>query len=182
MKKELNILLSASGFMFFAGGLFGPLYAIFVEQIGGDLLTAGSAYSVFAVSAGLLIYVISKWEDRQGHIPFFVFLGYIISAIGYIGYLFVKEPWHLFLLQIVFGLGQAIGAPAYDGLYSQLMDHGRYVSQWGVWESMTWIVTGIGAVIGGFIAAIFGFNTLFIIMAVLSGIGALIAARLISRV
>ena len=43
MKRKLKILLMASALLMLAGGLFGPIYAVFVEQIGGDLLTAGGA-------------------------------------------------------------------------------------------------------------------------------------------
>ena len=62
MKRELKILLLTSSLFMFAGGLFGPLYAVFVEGIGGNLLTAGSAYSVFAVAAGASIFFISKYD------------------------------------------------------------------------------------------------------------------------
>lgn len=118
MRKKLKILLTSSSLFMLAGGLFGPLYAVFVEDIGGDLLTAGSAYAAFSVAAGILIFLISRWEDRVKHQEKLIIAGYVLSCLGYLGYIFVQSPFQLFAIQIVFGVGEAIGTPAYDGLYS----------------------------------------------------------------
>ncbi|MBU2639985.1 MAG: hypothetical protein KKG75_04770, partial [Nanoarchaeota archaeon] len=67
MDKELKILLMTSALFILAGGLFGPIYAVFVEEIGGDLLTAGAAYSVFAIVTGGIIFFLAKWEDKVKH-------------------------------------------------------------------------------------------------------------------
>jgi len=181
MKKELKILLVVSGIFIFAGGLFGPLYAVFVEGIGGDLITAGGAYSAFAISAGVLVFIISKWEDHVKHTEKLIIAGYAISAIGYFYYIFVRDPLNLFIVQVIFGIGQAVCSPAYDGLYSRSMDKGRYVFQWGIWESMSRIVMGVSALLGGFIALYYGFSTLFVIMFVLSLLGVLVSLLLIKN-
>ena len=67
MQRELKILTLASGLFIFAAGLFGPIYAVFVEDIGGDILTAGMSYSIFAIIAGVLTFLISRWEDHVKH-------------------------------------------------------------------------------------------------------------------
>ncbi|MCK4670785.1 MAG: MFS transporter [Nanoarchaeota archaeon] len=181
MRKELKILLLASSLFMLAGGLFGPLYAVFVEDIGGDLLTAGGAYAAFSIAAGVLIFIISRWEDHVKHQEKFIIIGYALSCLGYLGYIFVQVPLHLFLVQIVFGVGEAIGVPAYDGLYSKFLDKGRYISEWGVWESMAYIVTGVAAIIGGLLASLYGFRLLFVIMFIASLAGLAISIFLISK-
>lgn len=168
MRKEIKLLLLSFGLFLLAGGLLGPIYAIFVERIGGDLLTAGGSYSVFALAAGILIFFISKWEDRIKHQEKLVIISYAIAAIGFLGYLFVKTPLQLFFIQAIFGIGTAIGSPAYDGTYSKYLEKGKFASQWGAWESMHWIVIGISSALGGFIAKTYGFQTLFTIMFTLS--------------
>ena len=168
MKWQLKVLLLSSALYLLAGGLFGPIYAIFVEKIGGNLLTAGTAYSAFALAAGIMIFFISKWEDKVKHQEKLIICGYALACLGYLGYLFVQTPLHLFIVQIIFGAGTAIGASAYDGLYSRHLDKGKFISGWGAWESMNWITLAISASLGGFIANSYGFRTLFIIMFVLS--------------
>ena len=168
MKWQLRVLLLSSALYSLAGGLFGPIYAIFVERIGGDLLTAGTAYSAFALAAGIIIFFISKWEDKVKHQEKLIICGYALACLGYLGYLFVRNPIHLFIVQITFGAATAIGASAYDGLYSRHLDKGKFISGWGAWESMNWITLAISASLGGFIANTFGFRTLFMIMFILS--------------
>lgn len=182
MKRQLKLLLFSSALFMLAGGLFGPIYAIFVEEIGGDILTAGLAYSAFAIASGVLIFLISKWEDHVKHQEKLVVAGFVLSCIGFAGYLFIKRPLDLFLVQIIFGIGEAIGTPAFDGLYSRHLDKGKYVSEWGLWESLDYIVAGVAAVIGGFLAKIYGFKFLFIVMLILSFIGLIISLFLMREI
>jgi len=181
MKKQLKILLLISAFFSLAGGLFGPLYAVFVEQIGGDLLTAGIAYSIFAIISGVLIFVISKFEDKVKHKEYLIIFGYTFSCLGFLGYIFVQNPLHLFLVQIFFGISEAISSPAYDGIYSKFLEKGKFVSQWGIWESMTWIIYGVAALVGGYLANVYGFRIIFIIMFILSLIGLSLSFLLIKK-
>ena len=181
MQRELKILLLSSALFILAGGLFGPIYAVFVEEIGGDLLTAGSAYAAFAIAAGVLIFFLSKWEDHVKHQEKLVVIGFVFSCIGFLGYLFIRQPWHLFVVQIIFGLGEAVGTPAYDGLYSRNLDKGKFVSEWGMWESMQWIVTAVAAAAGGLLANLYGFRFLFGIMFIVSLIGLITSALLIKK-
>ena len=148
MKKGSIILITIFAFFTLAAEAFAPVYAVFVEQIGGDLLTAGSAFATFALIAGVLIYFIGKWEDRFKHLEKFVVIGFCIKTIGFVGYVFVSKPIHLFMVQIILGLGEAITFPAYDALYSKYLDRGKFASQWGAWEAMAFITAAIAGIIG----------------------------------
>ncbi len=179
MQKELKILLISSNLFLLAGGLFGPIYAVFVEQIGGDLLTAGGAYGAFSISAGILIFFISRWEDHVRHQEKLVVLGFLMNCIGFAGYLFIRNPIDLFIVQIVFGIGEAVNTPAFDGLYSKHLDRGRFVSEWGLWESMYRVITAIAAALGGLLAMLYGFRLLFTVMLIISIAGLLISVMLV---
>jgi len=168
MQRELKILTLASGLFIFAAGLFGPIYAVFVEDIGGDILTAGMSYSIFAIIAGVLTFLISRWEDHVKHKEKLVVIGYALATIGSLGYLFIKNPFDLYVVQSIFGISTAIRLPAFYGLYSKHLDHRKYVSEWGLWEGIAWIVTGVSAIIGSYLANIYGFRTLFIVMFIVS--------------
>jgi len=181
MQRELKILLSASGLSILAAGFFGPIYAVFVEEIGGGILTAGTAYSVFAIAAGLLIFFISRWEDSVKHKEKLVVAGYAISSIGFLGYLLIRNPFDLFIVQAIFGISIAIRIPAFDGLYSKHLDKGKFASEWGLWESMNYLLLGISAAAGSFIASIYGFRTLFWAMLVLSLFSLFASALLLGK-
>jgi len=181
MKKELKILLIASALTSLAGGLFGPIYAVFVQEIGGDLLTAGGAFSIFSIIAGVMIYFISQWEDRVKHQERLIVAGYALGSLGYLGYLFVQSPMHLFGVQVILGVATAVGTGAYDGVYSRNMDKGKFASEWGMWEAMYYIVVGISALAGGILADAYGFKALFMIMFIVSVLGTIASAFLVGK-
>lgn len=181
MKKELKVLLAVSAMFTLAGGLFGPIYAVFVEQIGGDLLDAGGAYAAFSIATGVLIFILGRWEDHVKHMEKLIIIGYLLNVFGFVGYLLIRNPMDLFLVQILFGISAAINTPAYDGLYSKLMDRGRYASEWGMWESQYYIIGAVAAVSGGFLAEMYGFAFLFQIMLGISIIGFLFTLLLLRK-
>jgi len=147
--------------------MIGPIYALFVEKIGGDLLDASYAFGIFAMVAGLTTLISGKYSDKMKEPELIVVLGYIITALGFIGYIFVSSVWTLFIVQIVIGLGGAVYSPAFDSVYSKHLDGHKSGRAWGAWEALNYFSTALGAVAGGLIAAKLGFNFLFIIMATL---------------
>jgi len=179
MNRILKTLLGAESFYILAAGMFGPIYAIFVERIGGHILEAGGAYAAFSLAYGILIFFISRWEDHVKHQEKLIVIGYALGSVGILGYLFISAPIHLFIVQIVLGIAGAIGSPAYDSMYSKYLDRGKFASEWGMYESMEYIITAIAALAGAFIAAMFSFQYLFLIMFFFSLIGLFISLRLL---
>lgn len=181
MRRALQILLVAEAFFMLAGGMFGPIYAVFVKEIGGDLLTAGSAYAAFAIAAGVLILLISKWEDRIKHQERLVVVGYALSCVGFLGYLLIQSPWHLFIVQIIFGVGEAVCSPAWCSIYSKSLDKGKFASEWGLYSTQKYIITAIAATAGGFLANLYGFQFIFKIMLMVSIAGLIISIFLVMK-
>ncbi len=181
MKWKAKCLLIAESLYGFSAGLFGPVYAIFVERIGGDLLTAGWAWSAFAIATGVTLYIMGRLEDRIKKDEWAVLVGFALISLGFLGYIFISKPWHLFAVQILLGFAWAFGTPALDAIYSKNLDHGKIDSQWGMFEASEKIVEGIAAFIGAIIAVALGFKVLFTIMFGISLISIIILSTLISE-
>ena len=181
MNRKLKFLLAASSMSITAGALIGPIYAVFVEEIGGDLLDAGGAYGIYAGVAAILTFLFSRWEDHVRHQEKLVVFGYALGCIGFLCYGFIRSPLELFLVQMVFGISDSIKDPAYDGLYSKFLDKGKFVSEWGMWETMYYVVTAAAATVGGFVATFWGFQTLFGMMFLFSLMGLTISTGLFFR-
>ena len=175
MKRTLTILLAIAGFVALAGQMFLPIYAVFVQKIGGDLLTAGSAYALYAITIAIVILIVSRLEDRTKQFGKLVLVGSAIMAFGFSGYLFVTEPIHLFIVQFILGLGFAVYAPAFDALYAMSLDRGKFASEMGYWEAMFFAVSAVAAFIGGFVAHTFGFVYVFYLMIFVSLLGVVIS-------
>lgn len=168
MKRGLKVLLISDGFVNLSLGMIGPIYAIFVENIGGDILDASWAYFAFMFSAGIIMYIISRWEDSSKHKEKLILAGYMLSNVGCLFYIFVNNQAMLLVTQIILGISMAVLSPAFDSVYSHYVTKSEEASNWGIWESMSYIVTAIAAIIGGYVADLYGFRVLFVVMFIIS--------------
>jgi len=169
MPIALRILLITDGLFLLASAMIGPIYAIFVEEIGGDILTAGTSFAVFSSVLGLLILIMGKVEDIfLKETELWVCAGYFVIALGFFGYLFIKTPLHLFFIQTILAIGIAIESPAFCAVYSRHLDKKRIAFQWGAWDAMHSLTAALGALSGSAIAAFLGFKILFLIMGCLA--------------
>ncbi len=162
--KALKVLLMTNGLILLAGAMIGPIYALFVERVGGDLMDASIAGGLFALSAGFVSLIFGRLSDKTKDTTWVVILGYLLIALGFFLYLFVDSVSFLFIVQIIIGTGEAIYSPAFDKLYSLHVDKKRSGAQWGAWESMNYFTIAIGAFAGGVIVNQFGFEAVFLVM------------------
>lgn len=161
----------------FAAGLFTPIYAIFVQDIGGNVLAAGIASSIFAITSGIFIYSLGRVRYFISHVPLFISIGYALLAIGMFGYLLVDTPQKLFLLEVLFGIAVGILEPSWDGLYSSRLSAHEATRAWSTYTGLQSIGTGVSALLGGFIVASFSFKVLFLMMGAIDVIALIIALR-----
>ena len=172
-KRPLKILLFTNSIILLAGAMFAPIYALYVEKVGGDLLDASLAGGVFALAAGIVTLASGRFTDKVKESELIVILGYIIMGVGFLLYIICNSIWFLLFIQVMVGFGEAIYSPAFDALYSKHLDKTKSGKQWGAWESINYFTLALGAVIGGVIVTYFGFNVLFIIMAIISLLSAI---------
>lgn len=129
--RALRILLSTNALILFAGVMLGPIYALFVEKIGGNLLDASLAGSLFALAAGITTFISGKYSDKIKENELIVVGGYLIMGIGFLLYIFINSVFQLLLVQVLIGFGEAIYSPAFDAVYSKHLDGHKSGSQWG---------------------------------------------------
>jgi len=178
MNKGIRILLLAEALFLTAEGFLGPIWAIYVEKIGGDILDASGAYAAFMITAALITYFLGKFEQSQRFKSKFVVFGYLLGTLGFVGYLFVDNIWQLLVVQMILGLTVAIKDPAYDGLYSKFAKK-HLTLAWGEWEAMDYVALGVSAVLGGIIARFLGFKSLILIMVAFSLLGFFVSLSLL---
>lgn len=166
--RALSVLVFTNFMIFVSGAMLAPIYAFYVERIGGDLLDASVTGGIFALTTGIVTLFAGKWSDRLRKAELLVALGYLIIAVGYFGYILVNSVWMLFVVQVVIGIGRAIYWPVWDSLYSKHLPVKNEGSAWGVYESSEHISIAVGAFLGGIIVTWFGFEILFLLMGFLS--------------
>ncbi len=153
-----------NGIVLLSGAMLWPIYALFVEAIGGDLMDASIAGWLFALSAWIATLLFWKIADGLKNKKSILALGYAIMWIWFLSYLFVDSIATLFLAQIVIGFGEAIYSPAFDALYSKNIHKKQSGYEWWLWECLNYFSMAIWAFIGWIIVTYFSFDIIFIIM------------------
>ncbi|MBI2453266.1 MFS transporter [Candidatus Peregrinibacteria bacterium] len=171
--RAIRILLTTNALILFAAAMFGPITAIFVEKVGGDLLDASYAGTIFALSAGFMTLLSGKYSDKIKENELIVVFGYLLIGLGFFLYTLVDSIIFLLFVQVIIGFGEAIYSPAFDAAYSKHLNVHRAGREWGAWESINYFTLGTGAFAGGLITNFFGFDALFITMGALCLISAM---------
>lgn len=180
MHKILKILITSSIFYNFCTGMLGPIYALFAQKIGGDILVASSAIAVYTCIIGVMILIFGRFEDRLDKKKVFI-IGRAINVVGIASYMFVSSPAQLFITQGILGIAIAMMNPTFEALYSRGLRRGHEAFEWSVWEGTINIVLAGAAVTGGIIASTFGFNALFMFMTGMSMMGLITATFLMKK-
>src|SRR5688572_17036230 len=149
VNRPLRIILVTNIFVLIAGAMLAPIYAVYVDGIGGDILDGGMAMGLFAVAAGITSLISGKVADRIKHKHVLVGVGYLLNGAGFIAHAFVGSVWQLFAVQVFIGLVQASYDPVFDGLYTKFIGNvKRASSRWSLWEAGNYFSIAIGSMVG----------------------------------
>ncbi|MFC1638980.1 MFS transporter [Patescibacteria group bacterium] len=167
-RRAMRVLLGTNALILLAGAMLAPIYALFVEEVGGDLLDASLTGAAFALAAGIAALFAGRIADRVKEAELIVAAGYVIIGACFLALTQVRGIYGLLVVQVVIGLAEATYSPSFDALFSKHLDRRRAGAAWGTWEAMAYFMTAAGALVGGFVASFWGFNALFVLMAALS--------------
>ena len=179
LTKSTKILLIASSLWYFGEGLFGPLFAIYAEKIGGDLLDITWAWAFYLVTTGIFYFIVGKYFNNSAYKKHVMIVGYALNALLTFCYLFVSNPKELFILQIGLGLAEALSAPIWDSLFASNMEDTENTFHWSLATGHTHFVSGIAIAIGGLIANYISFDALFLTMGIIQVIATIVQAKLL---
>ena len=142
-----------------------PVFSVYASNYeGATISSAGIAFGIYALTQSLLQIPFGMASDRFGRKPV-ILSGLIIFCLGSILCAFADTIWELIITRAVQGSG-AIGAVAIATLGDSTRNEVRAQS-----FMLTGIIVGvtfiISLVIGPILAAEFGFESLFFILAIL---------------
>lgn len=162
-----------------AVGLLGPVFALFVEDFiqGGTAAVAGTAAGVYLFTKSILQIPIAQFIDRRRgeHDDFFLLsLFTILTALVPLLYLIINTPFQLYIVQFFLGLCAAFTFPTYMAIFTRHVDKDREGTEWGLYYTLVDLTSAGFAVIGGYIAATYGFHILISTTVVISVSGALL--------
>ena len=120
--RKIKILLYGSNLWYLGEGMLGPLFAIFAERIGGNILDISWAWATYLIVTGLLSIIIGKISDTKISKEKLMIAGYLLNTIFTFSYLTVSEPIHLFFVQGGLGIAAALPSPTWSALYAKYED------------------------------------------------------------
>lgn len=179
MKNELKLLLATNYLNQLAFGLFGPLYALFVLDLGGTAVDAGLTWGFQYLAAGILIIAFGKMEDANFNKRKMVVVGYFTLATAFAALYFIENISSLYLVQLVHAAGIGMLFPAWKAAYTLLEDRGREASEWSWFDGGNFIAYAVASLAAGYILSSTGFKGLFLLMAGIQLLGALISLKLL---
>ncbi len=186
MNKVLKILLLSDLFILSGFGLLAPIFAIYLNNniIGGTILAVGIAQAIYLLTKSLLQIYVSKFTDREkGNVRelYTLIIGSLIMTIVPVLYLFSQNIWHIYLAQLIYGIGSALAYPGWMVIYTRFTDKNKEGFEWSIYNTSVSIGMACTAAIGAYIAQMLGFNTLFIIVAIFSFIGTILLGQLFKQ-
>lgn len=181
LKNKEKILLYGSNLWSFGEGMFGPLFAVYAQRLGGGILDISWAWATYLMVTGIAIVIIGKLCDRNGFKEKIMVAGFGLNAFFTFCYLLVSSPFHLLLVQAGIGLATAFATPTWRALYDKYSDgkHDGFI--WGLASGEAYIATGIAIVLGGFLVSIYSFTALFIIMGTVQSIATFYLAKILLK-
>lgn len=177
LTRPARLLILASAVWYFAEGLLGPLFAVFSERVGGDLLDITSAWAAYLIVSGLAYPMVGRLVNRSRWKYRIIVVGYALNTAFTFAYLLVDNTMALLVVQVGLGLAEAVSTPSWDALFARLLPERDDTFLWGIASGHTQVVSGVAVACGGAIATYASFNALFLTMGVLSLVATVIQAR-----
>lgn len=171
INKIIKVLITSDFFLNLGWGLLSPIFALFIlqkitindpakaaEVAGFAALAYWIAKSFIEIPIG---HFLDKHEGEKDDFWFMV-LGLFVVALVPIGYLFSTEAWHIYCFQVVHAVGMAMALPSWLAIFTRHIDKGKEALEWSMESTSIGTGAGIAGGLGGIVASIFGFKTLFI--------------------
>jgi len=163
--------------MYSGWGLITPILAVYIlDKIeGGNVQVAGIAVGVYWVVKALVQVPLAHFLDKNhGEKDDYYSLvgGIILTSLTPIGFIFATLPWHMYALQAIHAIGMAMVVPSWAGIYTRHIQKKREAFCWGLDSSAISIGLGVGGIVGGIIAKMFGFIPIFIAVSLMGFVSA----------
>jgi DHA1 family quinolone resistance protein-like MFS transporter len=176
MNKILRTLILSDLFILSSFGLINPILAIFlVQQIpGATVSSVGMTVTIQLLVRAVFQILVGRWADcEQGNCRelYALFFGSILISVVPLGYVISTAMWHIYLVQIAYGLGGALTYPSWRVIFTRYVDGARAGYEWGVYDTVVSLGIAATASVGAFIAEQYSFRILFVIVSVLSFVG-----------
>ena len=174
----IRTLILSDFFLFFGVGLLTPILAVFVlDNIENRIEVVGYAVFCYWITRVIMVIPFSMLMDKmKGEVDEYMFMiiGTGIISIIPLFYIFSSETWHIYLLQVIYGIANAMAVPAWRIVFTNHIDRKITGFEWSIEDVGVGLATASSAALGAIIANKLGFDFLFLLMFVFGTISTII--------
>ncbi|MEX2081126.1 MAG: MFS transporter [Dehalococcoidia bacterium] len=155
-----------------------PLLPVYAEQLGATGVWIGLTFSVFAITQTIVGPFAGRISDRFGRKPFITagLLLYLVAALGYL----TAESFHqVIAFRALSGVGTSLIFSVARAYIGEMVPPGHEGRWFGVFATGDIIGFGVGPLLAGVLRSAFGFDSVFVGMALLMGASAAIVVLLL---
>ena len=180
MDKTVKLLILSDIFLITGFGLIDPFLAVFIKDrlINGTLVAAGFATTLFLITKSLVQLPFSKYVDNHKEKIKYLIIGTLIISIVPFIFVLANKIEHIYLAQIIRGIGAGLTVPTWLSLFTTHIDKGKESYEWSIYITLVGLGIALSGLIGAAIASFFGFRAAFFIVGFLSLIGACVLFNL----
>ena len=179
MNKKLLVLLLSNYGSVIGLGFFTPIFALYIVKLGGTVAEAGIATAIYYVAGGILMLLFGKIMNSKKSRPRYYVAGNALEGIAALLFILVSSTTQFYIVQLVHALATAMRVPSQRALYAQYQDRGKEGSEWSIMEGGNFIIIGLSAAVGGVVASVMSFQSVFLLMACVQFLTTLYSLRLL---
>ena len=178
LNKVIRKFIISDLILFSGWGFISPLMSIFiVQEIGGNLINVGVSVAIYWFVRSIIeLPLANKLDKTRGEKDDFYALisGLFVIAVSAFCFTVVSNINQLYLFQLLEGIGFAMYASSWSGIFSRHLDKDRIAFSWSADHIAVGIASALGGILGGVSATLLGFRFIFIFGGILSLISAII--------
>ncbi len=177
MRRELVFIIVASMLSAIGSGMFGPIYALYIADMGGNVTSVGIAYGIFWIMVGAMSIPFGWLSDKVGRKKMII-AGNLLGALASFLFVFTASPSDVYMIEALGGLAVAMETPALSAMLSEITTEGKRGREFGIYDSSINIAYGLAMIASGIIVALLGFVSVFMASSVLQFSSAAVVSRM----
>ena len=174
LNQVILVIVMAYFVLTTAAGLLPPLFAVFVttQIAGATVASVGIAITIYWVTKSVLQLFVARFIDRNhGEIDDFYFMiaGGLLNALFISLYYFAASILHIYLLQFLIGIADAMVIPPFYAIFTRHIDKGKEGFEWALFSSFSvGAGSALGGILGGVLGSLVGFRAVFPVVGILT--------------
>lgn len=160
-------------FYSFSYGVLSTYLAVYGKEELGIESGAGFFFILLAIGLILSRLASGQWLNR-GFVTRNIFVGMLLSLLGYLIFVGVRNEWGYYGAAVVLGLGYGCICPAYQTMFINLAPNNQRGTANSTYLTAWDLGVGLGVLIGGQIADLTNYATVYATACVLCTIGYLL--------